>query len=66
MDHMGFQVPGMAPPIMNHPPQVFGGYDGIPQLPPEIAAQMFNDSAMLLEDANDPKRRRIARVWDLG
>lgn len=56
----------MAPPIMNHPPQVFGGYDGIPQLPPEIAAQMFNDSAMLLEDANDPKRRRIARVWDLG
>ncbi|KAG5771235.1 hypothetical protein H9Q72_002143 [Fusarium xylarioides] len=65
MDHMGFQVPGMAPPIMNQPPQVFGGYDGIPQLPPEIAAQMFNDSAMLLEDANDPKRRRIARACDM-
>lgn len=60
---MAFQVPGMAPPIMNHPPpQVFGSYDGIPQLHPEIAAQMFNDSAMMLEDANDPKRRRIARV----
>ncbi|KAF5660714.1 Mut3p-like transcriptional activator [Fusarium heterosporum] len=65
MDHMGFQVPGMAPPIMNQPPQVFGGYDGLPQLPPEIAAQMFNDSAMMLEDANDPKRRRIARACDM-
>ncbi|KAL4728600.1 hypothetical protein ACLX1H_005351 [Fusarium chlamydosporum] len=65
MDHMAFQVPGMAPPIMNQPPQVFGSYDGIPQLPPEIAAQMFNDSAMMLEDANDPKRRRIARACDM-
>ncbi|KAF5242011.1 hypothetical protein FAUST_3541 [Fusarium austroamericanum] len=66
MDHMAFQVPGMAPPIMNHPPpQVFGSYDGIPQLHPEIAAQMFNDSAMMLEDANDPKRRRIARACDM-
>ncbi|WZH44524.1 fungal-specific transcription factor domain-containing protein [Fusarium acuminatum] len=65
MDHMGFQVPGMAPPVMNQPPQVFGGYDGLPQLPPEIAAQMFNDSAMMLEDANDPKRRRIARACDM-
>lgn len=56
----------MAPPIMNHPPpQVFGSYDGIPQLHPEIAAQMFNDSAMMLEDANDPKRRRIARACDM-
>ncbi|KAM0342263.1 hypothetical protein ACHAPU_009668 [Fusarium lateritium] len=50
---------------MNQPPQVFGGYDGLPQLPPEIAAQMFNDSAMMLEDANDPKRRRIARACDM-
>ncbi|KAM0196695.1 hypothetical protein ACHAPA_001435 [Fusarium lateritium] len=65
MDHMGFQVPGMVPPVMNQPPQVFGGYDGLPQLPPEIAAQMFNDSAMMLEDANDPKRRRIARACDM-
>jgi len=62
---MAFQVPGMAPTIMNQPPQVFGSYDGIPQLPPEIAAQMFNDSAMMLEDANDPKRRRIARACDM-
>ncbi|KAM0484690.1 hypothetical protein ACHAP7_003252 [Fusarium lateritium] len=65
MDHMGFQVPGMVPPVMNQPPQVFGGYDGLPQLPPEIAAQMFSDSAMMLEDANDPKRRRIARACDM-
>ena len=62
MDHMGFQVPGMAPPVMNQPPQIFGGYDGLPQLPPEVAAQLFSDSAMLLDDANDPKRRRSARV----
>ncbi|RSL49912.1 hypothetical protein CEP53_008990 [Fusarium sp. AF-6] len=65
MDHMGFQVPGMAPPIMNQPPQIFGGYDGLPQLPPELAAQMFPDSAMLLDDSNDPKRRRIARACDM-
>ncbi|KAJ4268349.1 hypothetical protein NW762_002412 [Fusarium torreyae] len=65
MDHMGFQVPGMAPPVMNQPPQIFGGYDGLPQLPPEVAAQMFSDSAMLLDDANDPKRRRIARACDM-
>ncbi|KAF4465764.1 transcriptional activator Mut3p [Fusarium albosuccineum] len=65
MDHMGFQVPGMAPPVMNQPPQIFGGYDGLPQLPPEIAAQMFPDSAMLLDDSSDPKRRRIARACDM-
>ncbi|KAF5021163.1 hypothetical protein F66182_6809 [Fusarium sp. NRRL 66182] len=50
---------------MNQPPQIFGGYDGLPQLPPEVAVQMFTDSAMLLDDSNDPKRRRIARACDM-
>lgn len=51
---------------MNPPPQIFGGYSehGIqmPQLPPElITAQMFGDQG-LLDDTNEAKRRRIARV----
>lgn len=66
MDHMGFQIPGMAPSIVHQPPRIFGGYgpDGmqVPQLHPDLAAHMFTDSAMLLDDSNDPKRRRIARV----
>lgn len=58
---------GMPPPpsIMHQPPQVFGGYDNLPQLTPELAAQMFPDSAMLLDDPNDAKRRRIARACDM-
>ena len=69
MDHMGFQLPPMAPPLMNQPPQIFGGYgpgpDGLPQFPPDLAAQMFSDSAMMLDDSNEAKRRRIARVRGL-
>lgn len=68
-DHMaaGFQIPGMAqPPLMNQPPQIFGGdgYHGMPiqHLPPELTAQMFGDPGALLDDANEAKRRRIARV----
>lgn len=70
MDHIrldgGFHMgpPIAPPPLINQPPQIFGGYtqDGIPiqHLPPEIAAQMFPDT--LLDDANEAKRRRIARV----
>ncbi|KXX81750.1 Transcriptional activator protein acu-15 [Madurella mycetomatis] len=71
MDHMhgGFQMPIAAPPLMNQPPQIFGGYTehGIPitQLPPDMmAAQMFGDHG-LLEDSNEAKRRRIARACDM-
>lgn len=63
----GFQMPAMAhPPLMNQPPQIFGAhaYDGLPMqhLPPELTAQMFGDPNGLLDDANEAKRRRIARV----
>lgn len=67
MDGMGFQMPSMGrPPLMNPPPQIFGAYpnEGLPMshLPPELAAQMFPDHATLLDDANEAKRRRIAKV----
>lgn len=63
----GFQMPTMAqPPLMNQPPQIFGAdnYHGMPMqhLPPELTAQMFGDPGSLLDDANEAKRRRIARV----
>jgi hypothetical protein len=64
--HAGFQMPIQPPPLMNPPPQIFGGYSehglSMSQLPPDlIAAQMFGDHG-LLEDTNEAKRRRIARV----
>jgi len=67
MAHMGFQMPPMGhQPLVNPPPQIFGAYshDGMPlaHLPPELAAQMFPDPATLLDEANEAKRRRIARV----
>ncbi|EAQ90482.1 hypothetical protein CHGG_02417 [Chaetomium globosum CBS 148.51] len=67
--HSGFQMPIPPPPLMNPPPQIFGGYSehGIqmPQLPPElITAQMFGDQG-LLDDTNEAKRRRIARACDM-
>lgn len=65
MDHMGFQIPGMAPPpLINQPPQIFGSYgpDGLPQMPPDLASHMFPDAHLLMEDTNEAKRRRIARV----
>ena len=66
MDQMGFQMPGMATPqLMNPPPPIFGPYgaDGLPvqQLPPDLAGHMFSDN-VLMEDTNEAKRRRIARV----
>ena len=68
VDPGGFQVPGMPPPqLMNQPPQIFGSYahdGGLSVLPPELAAQMAFDPTALLEDPNDAKRRRIARVRD--
>lgn len=73
MDHMrvdpgGFQMAGMPPPqLMNQPPQIFGayGHEGMAVLPPELAAQMAFDPSSLLDDANEAKRRRIARVSSL-
>lgn len=70
MDHLhgGFQMPavGAPPPLMNQPPQIFGGYADpgmqLHQLPPELTAQMFGDPGAFLDDANEAKRRRIARV----
>ncbi|KAF2969377.1 hypothetical protein GQX73_g4217 [Xylaria multiplex] len=70
MDHLRvdpgtFQIPGMhPPPLMNQPPTIFGAYshDGLPVLPPELAAQMGFDPSALLDDVNEAKRRRIARV----
>ncbi len=69
MDHIRmdrpFQLPPMGgPTLINQPPQIFGGYDGMPlqHLPPEMTAHMFGDPNSLLDDANEAKRRRIARV----
>ncbi|GAB0138423.1 hypothetical protein EsDP_00006658 [Epichloe bromicola] len=71
MDHMGFQMPGMAPPpLMNQPPRIFGGYNGgglpnEPQMPPDFAAHMFPDAHLLMEDMSEAKRRRIAKACDM-
>lgn len=67
--HSGFQMPIPPPPLINPPPQIFGGAAGygehgipMPQFPPDlITAQMFGDHG-LLEDTTEAKRRRIARV----
>ncbi|KAG5917134.1 hypothetical protein E4U53_004233, partial [Claviceps sorghi] len=71
MDHMDFQMPGMVPPpLLNQPPQVFGGFNGdglpnIPRMPPDLAAHMFPDAHLLMEDTTEAKRRRIARACDM-
>lgn len=66
MDQMNFQMPGNGPPMMNQPPQIFGSYgpDGIPNMShiSDMTAHMFSDAQLLLDDSNDAKRRRIARV----
>ena len=53
------------PPLMNTPPQVFGAYnaDGSP-LAPQIDGSLFADdqAGMGIEESNEAKRRRIARV----
>ncbi|EGO60518.1 hypothetical protein NEUTE1DRAFT_56998 [Neurospora tetrasperma FGSC 2508] len=71
MDHLhgGFQMPMAPPPLLNQPPQIFGGYTehGIPiqQLPHDLAvAQMFGEHG-LLDDTSEAKRRRIARACDM-
>ena len=63
-------MPITPPPLLNQPPQIFGGYTEhgipIPQLPPDlITAQMFGNPGFL-EDNIESKRRRIARVSRSG
>jgi hypothetical protein len=56
------------PPLVNVPPQIFGNYthDGqlIPANLPDMTGPMFPDPG-LLDDSNEAKRRRIARVCQL-
>ena len=63
----GYQLP-QAPPMMNPPPQIFGNYphDGMSMAAslPDMTGSMFTDGT-LLDDSNEAKRRRIARVRDL-
>lgn len=61
-DGMGFEMPM----VINQPPRIFGAYnpDGSP-IPPSLPGPLFSDSQMAggnLDDSNDAKRRRIARV----
>jgi hypothetical protein len=57
----GFDIPT----LMNQPPQIFGSYnpDGSP-IPAVLNGPLFADdpTALLGDDSNDAKRRRIARV----
>ncbi|KAI6783043.1 putative transcriptional regulatory protein-like protein [Emericellopsis cladophorae] len=68
---MAFQLPpGVHPPpaASFNPPQIFGSYatDALPQLPPDLAAQMFADSHTFpYDESQDAKRRRIARACDM-
>ncbi|KAI0157645.1 N-terminal binuclear Zn cluster-containing protein [Xylariaceae sp. FL1272] len=67
VDPSTFQFTGIQQPtMMNPPPPIFGSYthDGMPVLPPDLAAHMGFD-ASLLDDANEAKRRRIARACDM-
>ncbi|KAK2802615.1 hypothetical protein FQN51_004408 [Onygenales sp. PD_10] len=60
-DAMGFEMPTMA----NQPPQIFGAYnpDGSP-VTPSLPGPIFADDHLTgnLDESNDAKRRRIARV----
>lgn len=51
------------PPLMNPPPQIFGGNDGSPTDPNFNGAPYFaEDLVGGIDESNDAKRRRIARV----
>ncbi|KAH0542897.1 hypothetical protein FGG08_002757 [Glutinoglossum americanum] len=61
--------PLRSPPLMNPPPQIFGGYtsDGSP-IPATLPGPIFphGQTSMGSDDGhNDPKRRRIARACDM-
>jgi hypothetical protein len=68
-DNNGFMPSINAPPMMNPPPQIFGAYsaDGLPMQGslPDMSGPMFTDG-MLLDESNEAKRRRIARVGAHG
>ena len=51
-----------VPPIINPPPQIFGDYGS--DSPVQFSGNYFpeNDAQSGMDDSNDPKRRRIARV----
>ncbi|TKA38030.1 hypothetical protein B0A49_13957, partial [Cryomyces minteri] len=66
---MSNTINGYAPPpLTNPPPQIFGSLsaNGSP-LQPSLPANMFADDPNASggdeHDQNDPKRRRIARVY---
>jgi hypothetical protein len=62
-DNNGFAMPMSAPPLMNPPPQLFGGYaDGLPNMNmPDLSQPMYGDTT-LMDESIEAKRRRIARV----
>ena len=65
-NHNSFQMPSsIAPPMMNPPPHIFGAYsaEGLPMEANllDLSAPMFTDGT-LLDESNEAKRRRIARV----
>ncbi|KAH0562606.1 hypothetical protein GP486_002712 [Trichoglossum hirsutum] len=58
-----------TPPLMNPPPQIFGGYnsDGSP-IPATLPGPIFSHGHISMgsdDGHNDPKRRRIARACDM-
>ncbi|KAI9049455.1 hypothetical protein LZ554_006487 [Drepanopeziza brunnea f. sp. 'monogermtubi'] len=62
-------MPQMAtPPIMNPPPQIFGGYshDGLPSNMslPDLSQPYLGDGG-LMDESIEAKRRRIARACDM-
>lgn len=65
---MGYQMPGQVPPqLMNQQAQMFAGYgqddmSNMSQMGPDLTAHLFSDAQLLMEDTNEAKRRRIARV----
>lgn len=65
LQNMG-DFPMPASQLMNHqqPPQIFGAYSsGLQNMDmSDMANQMFGDPSSLLDDSNEAKRRRIARV----
>lgn len=65
MDPNGFYAP--APPMMSHPPRIFGNIsaDGSP-IPATLTGPIFtHDDLDDGHDQGDPKRRRIARACDM-
>lgn len=64
-DNNGFMPQINAPPLMNPPPQMFGGYsnDGMPMVSNmgDLSQGIYGDGT-LMDESNEAKRRRIARV----